>query len=60
MPGRLVRRRLSALAAERGQSLVEVSLLLVLISIVAVGLLTAIGADVIDLMDNVIPIGPRS
>jgi Flp pilus assembly pilin Flp len=60
MPGRLVCRPLSALAAERGQSLVEVSLILVLISIVAVGLLTAIGADVIDLMEDVIPIGPRS
>jgi Flp pilus assembly pilin Flp len=43
----------ATIAEEQGQALVEYTLILALISIVAIGILTTIGTDVTDLLGRV-------
>jgi Flp pilus assembly pilin Flp len=43
----------AAIAQEQGQALVEYTLILALISIVAIGILTTIGTDVTELLGRV-------
>ena len=41
------------LSDEEGQALVEYALILALVSLVAIGLLTALGASIVDLLERV-------
>ena len=44
---------ISTIREERGQALVEYTLILALISIVAIAVLKAVGADIVDLLGRV-------